>query len=74
MDADETVIYNFATELLNTKQVGDGTFKAVKDKFGEKGNGGSDQCDGLLPVGIDAVERRSISAAGRSEAELQTLK
>jgi 4-carboxymuconolactone decarboxylase len=37
MDADETVVYNFATEILNTKQVGDGTFKAVKDKFGEKG-------------------------------------
>src|SRR2546428_7543975 len=37
MDADETIIYNFATELLNTKQVGDGVFKAVKDKFGERG-------------------------------------
>src|SRR5215510_5637693 len=28
MDADETVIYNFATELLNTKQVTDPVFKA----------------------------------------------
>jgi 4-carboxymuconolactone decarboxylase len=37
MDADETIIYNFATELLNTKQVGDANFKAVKDKFGERG-------------------------------------
>jgi len=37
LDADETVVYNFATELLTTKQVGDATFKAVKDKFGEKG-------------------------------------
>jgi 4-carboxymuconolactone decarboxylase len=37
MDADETVIYNFAVELLNTKQVTDPVFKAVKDKFGEKG-------------------------------------
>jgi 4-carboxymuconolactone decarboxylase len=37
MDADETVVYNFATELLNTKQVTDPVFKAVKDKFGEKG-------------------------------------
>jgi 4-carboxymuconolactone decarboxylase len=37
MDADETIIYNFATELLNTKQVSDPIFKAVKDKFGEKG-------------------------------------
>jgi len=37
LDTDETVVYNFATELLTTKQVGDATFKAVKDKFGEKG-------------------------------------
>src|SRR5262249_9515639 len=37
MDADETVIYNFATELLTTKQVSDPVFQAVKDKFGEHG-------------------------------------
>ena len=37
LDADETIIYNFATELLNTHQVSDGVFKAVKDKFGERG-------------------------------------
>jgi 4-carboxymuconolactone decarboxylase len=37
LDADETIIYNFATELLNTKQVGDANFKAVKDRFGERG-------------------------------------
>jgi len=37
MDADEAVIYNFCTELLTKKQVSDSTFKAAKDKFGEKG-------------------------------------
>ena len=37
MDADETVVYNFATELLNTHQVSDPIFKAAKDKFGERG-------------------------------------
>jgi 4-carboxymuconolactone decarboxylase len=37
MDADETIIYNFATELLNTHQVSDANYQAVKDKFGEKG-------------------------------------
>ena len=37
LDADETIIYNFAIELLNTKQVSDPAFKAVKDKFGERG-------------------------------------
>jgi 4-carboxymuconolactone decarboxylase len=37
LDPDETIIYNFATELLNTKQVSDPVFQAVKDKFGERG-------------------------------------
>ena len=37
MDPDETVVYNFGTELLNSKQVSDPVFKAVKDKFGERG-------------------------------------
>ena len=37
LDPDETIIYNFATELLTTKQVSDPVFKAVKDKFGERG-------------------------------------
>ena len=37
MDADEEAIYNFATELLNAKQVSDKSFKAVVGKFGEKG-------------------------------------
>jgi 4-carboxymuconolactone decarboxylase len=37
MDADETVIYNFGTELLSTHQVSDANFKAAKDKFGEHG-------------------------------------
>jgi 4-carboxymuconolactone decarboxylase len=37
MDADETIVYNFATELLNTKQVSDPVFQATKDRFGERG-------------------------------------
>jgi 4-carboxymuconolactone decarboxylase len=37
MDSDETVIYNFATELLNTHQVSDANFQVAKTKFGEKG-------------------------------------
>jgi 4-carboxymuconolactone decarboxylase len=37
MDPGETVVYNFGTELLNTKQVSDPVFKAVADKFGERG-------------------------------------
>lgn len=37
MQPDEEIIYNFSHELLATKQVTDATFKAVVDKFGEKG-------------------------------------
>jgi len=37
MDAGETVVYNFSTELLNTKHVSDALFKATVDKFGERG-------------------------------------
>jgi 4-carboxymuconolactone decarboxylase len=37
MQADEEILYNFCTELLNTKQVSDATFKATLDKFGERG-------------------------------------
>jgi 4-carboxymuconolactone decarboxylase len=37
MPPDETAIYNFATELMETKQVSDATFNAVKTQFGERG-------------------------------------
>jgi 4-carboxymuconolactone decarboxylase len=37
MAKDEEAVYNFCTELLNTKQVGDATFAAAKDAVGEKG-------------------------------------
>jgi 4-carboxymuconolactone decarboxylase len=37
MTPDEEVVYNFASELLNTKQVRDATFQAAVSKFGERG-------------------------------------
>lgn len=37
MDRDEEIVYTFCNELLKTKQVGDATFKATVDKFGERG-------------------------------------
>jgi 4-carboxymuconolactone decarboxylase len=37
MQPDEEAVYNFCTELLNTKQVSDATFQAAVDKFGERG-------------------------------------
>jgi 4-carboxymuconolactone decarboxylase len=37
MAADEQAVYDFVSELLATKQVSDATFRAAKDKFGERG-------------------------------------
>lgn len=37
MAPDEEMIYNFANELLTTRQVSDATYQAVAGKFGEKG-------------------------------------
>ena len=36
MQPDEEIVYNFATELVNTKQVSDSTFRAAIDRFGER--------------------------------------
>jgi 4-carboxymuconolactone decarboxylase len=37
MQPDEEAVYDFCTELLNTKQVGDATFNAAKAAVGERG-------------------------------------
>ena len=37
MTSDEEAVYNFGTELLDTKQVRDTTFQAIVSKFGEQG-------------------------------------
>jgi 4-carboxymuconolactone decarboxylase len=37
MQKDEEAVYNFSSELLNTKQVGDATFNAARNAFGERG-------------------------------------
>ena len=37
MKNDEAIIYQFCTELHQTKAVSDATFKAVADQFGERG-------------------------------------
>jgi len=37
MQKDEETVYNFSSELLNTKQVSDATFNAAKTAFGERG-------------------------------------
>jgi 4-carboxymuconolactone decarboxylase len=36
MSADEATVYDFATELLQTRQVSDANFKAMVDRFGER--------------------------------------
>ena len=37
MDADELAVYDFCTEMLTTKRVGDRAFEAAKARFGERG-------------------------------------
>ena len=37
MDPQMEAAYNFITELLKTRQVGEATFQAAKDRFGERG-------------------------------------
>jgi 4-carboxymuconolactone decarboxylase len=37
MQQDEEIVYNFANELFQTRQVSDPVFKAARDKFGERG-------------------------------------
>jgi 4-carboxymuconolactone decarboxylase len=37
MPLDEAAVYNFATELLDTKQVSDASFEAAKKLLGERG-------------------------------------
>src|SRR5688572_10664510 len=37
MDADETIIYDFSTELHKTRGVSDATYKRALDRFGERG-------------------------------------
>jgi 4-carboxymuconolactone decarboxylase len=37
MTKDEEAVYNFCTEVLNTKHASDATFAAAKNAFGEKG-------------------------------------
>jgi 4-carboxymuconolactone decarboxylase len=37
MQPDEEAVYNFCTEVLNTKQASDAAFQAAKEKFGERG-------------------------------------
>lgn len=37
MQPDEEAVYNFCSELLNTREVSDATFQAAKNKLGERG-------------------------------------
>jgi 4-carboxymuconolactone decarboxylase len=37
LSPDETVIYEFSVELVETKQVSDATYEAVRARFGEQG-------------------------------------
>ncbi len=67
MDSDETIIWEFVTELLETTEVSDAKFQAVADRFGEKGVIDLVGAVGLLQYGLDDPERRPrATAAGRT--------
>jgi 4-carboxymuconolactone decarboxylase len=36
MTADEAAMYDFVTDLLRTRKIGDASFKAFVDRFGEQ--------------------------------------
>ena len=74
MPPDEEAVYNFATELLEKKQVSDATFDAAKKASRRAGRRRSDQRDGLVRDGVDVSERRSVSAARRHAARAQSTK
>ena len=63
MAPDEEAVYNFASELLETRQVSDSTFDAAKRLLGERGVVELVHVMGVVRDGLDAAERRSISAA-----------
>ena len=65
MAPDEEAVYNFCTELLTTKQVSDATFSGRARPFRRAWRRRSDRRDRLLPAGVDAAQRRPLSAAGR---------
>ena len=73
MQPDEEAVYNFCTELLDTKQVSDATFQAAVKAFGEKGVVDLIGAHRLLPDGVGAAERRSLSAAGGREAGAEAV-
>ena len=71
MKPDEQALYDFTRELLDTKHVSDATFQAAIKAFGEKGVVDLVGADRLLPDGVGAAERRSLSAAGGREARAE---
>ena len=71
MQKDEEAVYNFASELLNTKQVSDATFAAAKNAFGERGVVDLIAVMGWYSIGVDAAERRSLSGPRRDAAGAQ---
>ena len=65
MSGDEAAVYDFATELLQTRQVSDANFKNMVDRFGERGVVETDRSHGPLPYAHDAVRGRPLSGAPR---------
>ncbi len=74
MKADETALYDFMKEMLDTKQVSDATYKAALEKFGENGIMDLIGCAGYytLVAMVVNVDRTPIPNDGKPP--LQVLK
>jgi 4-carboxymuconolactone decarboxylase len=73
MDPDVETAYNFITELLKTKQVGDATFAAAKDRFGEKGVVDMIGLSGWYSMVSMALNVDRYPLANGQQAELKSL-
>ena len=71
MSAEETAIYEFATELLRTGEVSDANFAAVKERWGERGVVDLILTVGLLHDGVDDPQRAPPPRSRRTPSRSQ---
>jgi 4-carboxymuconolactone decarboxylase len=74
MQPDEATVYAFCHELLETRQVSDATFDAVKEKFGERGVVDLIGVIGYYHIVSMALNVDRYPLPGGAKPELQALK
>jgi 4-carboxymuconolactone decarboxylase len=74
MQPDEAAVYTFCHELLETRQVSDATFDAVREKFGERGVVDLIGVIGYYHIVSMALNVDRYPLPGGAKPELQALK